>query len=198
MKCAVQNVLWVLVAMLAPLAASSAQAALVNADFEDGDLTGWNPFGDTIAVSTADPFAGTYHADLSADDIGDNYAGMFQDQAAGAGELWEATIWARLVASPGGSAIIRLKLEFITTDFGTVQIDDALLTTVSGSYSQLVASGVAPDTTTAVRITPVVELNGAIGTIQGYFDNATLTLIPEPASLTLLAPAALGLIRRKR
>lgn len=197
MKCAVQNMLWVLVAAMASTLAIPAQAALTNAGFETGDLTGWNPFGDTIAVSTDDPFAGTYHADLSADDPGDNYAGMYQDQAASAGELWEATIWARLVASPGGSAIIRLKLEFITGS-GTVQIDDALLTTVSGSYSQLVASGVAPDTTTAVRITPVVELNGAIGTIQGYFDNASLTLIPEPASLTLLAPAAFALIRRRR
>ena len=197
MKCAVQNMMWVLVAAMASMVAAPAQAALTNADFETGDLTAWSFFGDSVTVTNVDPYAGAYHADLSADDSDPNYAGMYQDQTASAGQLWEATIYARLVSSPGGNAMIRLKLECITGS-GTVQLDDALLQIVSGSYVKLIASGVTPATTTAVRITPVVELNGEVGAIEGYFDNATLTFIPEPASMTLLAPAALVLIRRRR
>ncbi|QNN25315.1 hypothetical protein HED60_24540 [Planctomycetales bacterium ZRK34] len=197
MKFPAQNKLLGLVAALAILSAGSAQAALVNAGFETGDLTSWNSFGDSITVVTTDPNTGAYHADLSADDADPNYAGMYQDQAASGGQLWNGSIWARLVSSPGGNAMIRLKLEFIVGG-SPVQIDDALLTTVSGSYTQLTVSGIAPVGATIARLTPVVELNGELGSMQGFFDDAALTLIPEPAAITMLAPAALMLIRRRR
>lgn len=179
------------------IAPRSADAALVNPGFETGDLTGWTTFGDSIVASNTDPFAGTWHADLSADDTDPNYAGMYQDQAASPGQLWEATIQARLVSSPGGAARIRLKLEFLVGG-SPIFVDGQTLTTVSSSYTELFASGVAPAGATAARITPVVELEGETGSMQGYFDNATLTLIPEPATLTLLAPAALLMLRRRR
>lgn len=176
---------------------STLRADLINADFEAGDTSGWAVLGDN-AILTTDPLSGTYHLALSADDGGLGFSVVWQDEAASGGETWTASIHARLLDTPGGAAQALVKLEFLG---GSGLVLSDTLTTVSsgpGDYTLLSATGVAPAGTTIARITPAVELNGETGSIEAYFDDASLTLVPEPSAAVLLLTGVLPLMSRRR
>jgi hypothetical protein len=92
------------------------------------------------------------------------------------GEEWNASIYARLTETPGGGrASAQIKMTFLDKDGTKLRTHESTrLTSVEGEYSRLEISGFAPAGTVAVRMTPVVSLQGERGPVSAYFDDACL------------------------
>lgn len=109
--------------------------SVVNGGFEDdgGSLSAWTTFNNSIpnvTVSSQTPRTGSYSAKVFGGFNGDpNAAGLFQGLAVVAGEVWEASAYARYNSSDplsGTSTRVMLKIEFYRVFGGSYGTSDMI------------------------------------------------------------------------
>jgi len=147
----------------------------------DGDdLVEWDGGGGGYKHASAfSPRSGRFHLELKAITgfAGQFYSYIYKDMPANPGEAWNAVMYARVTEVPGGDkACAQVKMTFLDAKGGKLRtLESRKLTTVMDDYSQLELNGVAPERTVAVRLTPVVSLQGETGTVAAYFDDTRLS-----------------------
>jgi arylsulfatase A len=125
------------------------------------------------------PRSGRYHLELKAITgvTGQPYSYIYKDMPANPGAAWSAVMYARVTEVPGGGkACAQVKMTFLDATGKKLRTHESpRLTSVADDYRKLELNGVAPEGTVAVRLTPVVSLQGETGTVAAHFDDARLS-----------------------
>ena len=218
--------IFALAAMAIALFAATQAAAnvLVNPGFETdavlnaapvADVTGWDDFGNSnTASANLDPVRTGIGSLQLAGSGNFSVPGAFQTFPANPGEIWDlqgymltqntlpATItfgllkivWSNGVNDLAPGAII-FGQAGPPANPGVESLPFLNSASTPNTWQFTQARGVAPAGTTQVSMFALF-VDQSAGT--GYFDDLQATLVPEPASLALLALGALGAIRRRR
>jgi hypothetical protein len=205
------SALWAVAVIL--LAGTQATAnLLVNPSFEDpitsdgAPFVGfWEGFAGGGASSTRDtvmPRTGQGHLALAIDNTNNTFAGAFQDvEGLSPGQLMNFNLWHKTPSLPY-SLISEVRIEWRKTG----QVPEVSRTpnlVIPPTLDYTPVSLVAPvpagaDTARVVYAIQSFDNTGLpdIGTV--YVDDASLTVIPEPATLAVLATSAVGLLSVRR
>ena len=195
-----------LVASCAMLAASGAWANLTdNPGFETGDLTDWSTFGLGWRTSTGDDaYESTYGlvCDVLDWHTGEEWRGVYQTIPVTAGLTYDAGVYIRTVSVD--TSISFLELQWLDGVGGV--ISQLQSSTVNGNQPFTlmdISDAVAPAGAVEASLRGIVQMQSLPTSGDSdfhIFDNFTLTAqaVPEPATLTLLALGAAGLVLRRR
>lgn len=182
---------------------ASGQELLPNPGFDDLDNSGsfgdgWGSFG---AAGFHDFFGGNPHASLFSDNPG-NFGGVFHTGIAGtAGQLYQFDL-VDVRLEENVDANYRFGLEFYLGDDSTQISADLVSMDLSTTGDGLSFSTTATAPAGTVFVRPLVLFDDVQSTAAGqenvFIFTASLTAIPEPASLLLLAGGALAAAWRRR
>lgn len=196
-------------AILALASAANAANVLVNPGFESG-LSGWTPFGNVFA-ETVTPRSGNGDAKMFGGFSGGfNVGGLFQTFSATPGQTWE---FSGFVRHNTGDALTGIGADAPATDNWVVQkfeFRDASNTAIASTELSVLDGRTATDT----WFGNTLSLTAPAGTqsiwafylyLQPQFaggavliDDTSLSVVPAPASLGILAGAGLLAGRRRR
>lgn len=199
-----------IVAFAAPSAV--AQNLLTDPSFEDPTkftadgppfVGFWESFqggGASSALSSVDPLTGAGHVALNINNANNTFAGFFQDVAVTGGNLVDFSLYHKTTSLPY-NLVSELRIEWrdATTEVGRTP---NLTTSPTDSYSLLSLSAPAPGNATFARVVYAIQSftnTGAdLGTV--FIDDASVTVVPEPATVALLGMSVIGLagVRRRR
>jgi len=191
-----------------------AQNVLLNPGFESpdasaGDVPGtanWNSFNNTFTTRSVPPHSGLQTLKAFGPFFQFGGSGSNQSSPATPGQAWTASAWFRDDSSDPmqGANFAVLQLQFL--DAG----NNVLTTTESPHFTTAdplntweleSAAAIAPPNTTAAQITLVhVQINNPVTGGSVFWDDASLGLVPEPASIVAIG-AGLGFLvlgRRQR
>lgn len=114
--------------------------------------------------------------------------------------LWESNYNNQPAGQPD-LAVTELKFEWLDAANAQISADVLAITpTIDGSFHTAMIQAIAPVNTTQVRVVVLSfdpDGNGG-GNVSAFADNASLNVVPEPASLALLSAGALLMLRRRR
>ena len=166
-----------------------ASAALVNGNFETGDLTGWSTdvqvVNPTSYVPDPDFMDGSYRAGDSNCNARDTY--MSQEGSCPVNPAWDCYLIGYLAGGDNGGY----------TYYAGVQGGGRL--TLSGVNNwQPVNINIGPCIGQSVVVEVGSTGDGTWGAVGYHVDVLDLVCIPEPVSLALLGLAGLPLLRRRR
>ena len=196
------------------LLTSSANAQLVelftNNDFEapfgNGDVVNvanWHGFtgpGATGAgTNTANPLSGITHGQVEIAGVANSFAGLQQQAAVTAGDLYTFSFFAE--GDAGFDVGLEWRIEWL--DATNTEIDRDQLTanaTIPSAYAPFSVSGVAPAGAVAGRAVIALQSfqGGTTGLIRVDDTSFTGPAIPEPTALAMLGLGGLGLVARRR
>ncbi len=210
MKCLKFNLV---AAALAAIAFSgslaSAQNLLVDPSFE-GTLTfdgppfvgtweGFNNGGpNTSAFTTNMPRTGNQSLELNLGDP-NGFAGAFQDVLAAAGTTATFSVWHKDVLGTNGAGI-EMRMEF-RDSVGNTEISrtgNMTPASLGSEYEQFGFSAVVPAGADTIRAVYAIQSFGAAPPQKVFVDDASVTVIPEPASFALLGLASVALLSSRR
>jgi len=183
------------------LTASASANLINNPGFNDngGGLgEGWGSFG---AAGFNDFFGGNPHTSFFSDNIG-NFGGVFQTGIGGtAGTLYQFDLLDVRIEE-NAAADYRFGLEFFQGDDAT-QISNTLVSiplSPTGDGLSFSMQATAPVGTVFVR--PIIQFDNVTSTASGqenvFVFDTSLTIVPEPTTISLLGLGAVALIRRRR
>lgn len=192
--------------------AALAQNLLTNPGFESG-LSGWTPFGNAFA-ETANPPAivprtGNGIAKMFGNFSGGfNVTGMFQEFAAAPGSEWEMTGWTRhfsgdSMTGAGAPNFNWLVMKLAFFDASNAEVGAAERTVLDGTFATDVwhfsgsLLGTAPAGSVKVQAFFLFLQPGSDGG-AAQIDDASLQIVPAPASAGLLILGGLIAGRRRR
>jgi hypothetical protein len=183
-------------ALALSVSTTQAQNLLVDPGFESGAFGqpnpipvpggvggGWAAFG--ASISTAQFLSGTHSALIN--DNSWNPQGVYQMLSASPGEQFTLGASYMTTTAPSGSATpVLIQLSFFDSGalglgaFGPWLATPAINTWTSGSVTATAPAG------TAYVGAYFMYMDNAVQGNTMYFDNASLTVVPEPSSLALL------------
>lgn len=196
-----------IVAMIlcATLASTVRANLLTNGDFEADSITAspwytrdsihpsnWTQFGDGVDLIHTNygqiaAQSGSQYIDLNQENPNNLLGGVRQDVSVTPGQSYELSLWS---SRWGYNANGTIQYSLIDVDSNTVLATDTY--TVTPDWVNRTLQATATGSTLRVQIQSIVSQQGAPG-----LDNVSLTLVPEPASATLLAVMALVAMRRR-
>ena len=179
-----------------------------NGGFETGDFTGWTQFPTGVGqqnVITSNPSAGTYAAQINNNVTFSN--SLFKQANIGVG-----------IVNPGDPIKIKFDARGSYAVPGGVAFAEFFSELSGGGTSSAVILGGAPlainpnpdvwtsfefDVFAGPNVSGGVTLqlgatNGPGAPTQMFYDNVSVSIVPEPVSLSVLGLAGMGLMRRRR
>ncbi len=198
------------------LSATASANLLENSGFEDPVVADGAPFvgewegfaGGGAAGSgnsTINPLSGAQHLAANIDASPNSFAGAFQDEDnLNAGDIATFSIWALDALGDTGSGV-EMRMEFrdsvSDTEIGrTINFvpGDTLPALTNNNYTLLSISETIPAGADTIRAVVAIQSFGGPATQSIFFDDASLTVVPEPASLAMAGLGALALMRRRK
>jgi hypothetical protein len=130
----------------------------------------------------------------------DAFAGHVQQiPGISAGVEYVASIYAKEIVNSGNA--VEFRIEWFDAGDGPLGSNQILLQDVlTSEYQQFEVSAVAPATATRANVVLAVQSfvnDGVFANIQIAADDASFTVVPEPASAALLALGGLAALRRR-
>lgn len=188
------------------LGSMTATAQVIDGGFETAGLPNWTTFSSAFQLAYAGAHSPTHVLQVYGPFNGGwDGAGAYQTLAASANQTWTLNGFA---LNPSGDALQGTGFGFIqlvfkdSSDtaigtFGSANVGSASPTDV---WIPLTATGLAPNGTVAVSVY-TLKLGGPLnpgGSI--YFDDLSVTVVPEPSSIALALAGLLGFVTvlRKR
>jgi hypothetical protein len=203
------------------LAATSAWATnlLVDPGFESQtsapnpnptDVPGWANFGGTSFLNTPLAHSGNWVLDTPDNGGGYNVPGTYQEFAASPGQVYTFSAYVytpnALVSGSNDFAILQLSWFTGANTGGSADGTNGVnvgtpaggggLALPQGVWTLASVTATAPAGTNSLGVY-LLDIN-ADANADFYFDDASLTLAPEPATFSLLSIASLAALRRKR
>jgi hypothetical protein len=188
-----------------------AQKVLTNPGFETGTATGngdvggapgWSTFGNVFNTSAPNPAPVGPHAGTGAlKEFGTfpGVSGAFQEVPASPGQIWTATGFGLNASSDPMQAdnFGELKLSFRSGSSEILGVDGTHIdvNTPQNVWTPLLTTGTAPAGTTSVQIFALFVQPATAGGSASFDDISAV--VPEPASLGMLAIGSLALLRRR-
>jgi hypothetical protein len=186
---------------------------LLNPGFESpnasgGDVygsTNWGAFNDAWTTANVTPHSGSQALKVFGPFFQFGGAGAVQGTfATSPGQTWEASAYLRNDSTDPmqGTNFAVVKMEFLNSS--NAVIGSAESTHFDATFPQNVwtletVQGTAPAGTTSAQIVLVhVQLNNPVTGGSVFFDDASFSVVPEPASLGLIGAAVGSLALRRR
>ncbi|HBA84808.1 MAG TPA: hypothetical protein DCZ95_12005 [Verrucomicrobia bacterium] len=179
-------------AILSPVFAGFYSNVLLNGGFEAGashtNITDWSRFGNSYRYAYASAHEGSYallaYGNWWPDNPPDwNGTGVYQDQPAREGEIWEGTVWARSDTCVTGRFFGELQMSFFNAASQAIYEVRSARQLVNGSpsgtWTQLTARAKAVRSTAYVRMRPIVVQSPDFESSSVWFDDAALYRRPD-------------------
>ena len=192
---------------------ATAQNLLVNPGFEDPITFDGAPFvgswegfqgGDapvTAAASTStdSPRTGAQSLKLVICGSINNFAGAFQDVAALPGDEFTFSGFHRSPSSPL-HVVSEIRIEWKLANGNGNGATPNQSPVATDAYAPFSINGIAPPNTAFARVVYAIQTftDGQTHTGTVYVDDASMTLVPEPTSLSMLGIGAAAILRRRR
>jgi len=186
-----------------------AQNLLVDGSFEDPTkvttdgapfIGFWEAFQGGTATSahgTVDPLSGGGHMSLNT--LANNeFAGMFQDVVVAAGNPVTFSVWHKTTDTAFSGTEMRIEWRNSVSNTEISRTPN-LATAPTLDYTLLSLDTVVPAGVDTARVVYAIQSFGAgsdVGTV--YVDDASVTTIPEPATMALVGMSLVGLAGRRR
>ncbi len=203
-------VLLAVAAMALAVPSAMAQNLLTDPSFEDptkitsdgppfiGFWEAFNGGGATSLQSLLDPHSGAAHLALNINNTENSFAGAFQDVVVAAGQPLTFSVWHK-TTTPDFSGT-EMRIEWRNSVSNTEISRTPNLTTVpTDSYSLLAINEDVPAGVDIARVVYAIQSFGDgpnTGTV--YVDDASVTVIPEPATMALVGLSLVGLAGLRR
>jgi len=152
------------------------------------------------ASNSADsPRTGAQSLKLVINGGANDFAGAFQDVAVTPGQQLTWSGFHRTSSSPL-DVVSEIRIEWKLADGGNNGATPNQLPVAPAQYTQFSMLGTAPANTAFARVVYAIQTftDGASHTGTVYVDDASLTVVPEPASLSMIGLGALATLRRRR
>ncbi len=181
-------------------------------DFDGADFTdGWEGFFGTFSDPAGSPFSQFGSTDVRSGaqaletgvDSDASFAGAFtQVNGFTPGETIDFSVFATTPDATALTAETQIRIEFFDSAGAFVSQTGNLTPVVTEMYTEFTQIGVVPDGADRARFVLALDSGGDFRGDNGvvYFDDASITVtpVPEPTAIALLATGGTLLLRRRR
>lgn len=190
------------------MAETASANLLANPGFEDPVTMDGPPFVGSWEAFTAGaplaqnssimPLSGAQHLELFIDNLGNQFAGAFQDVPnLIPGQEVTFSGWHKLASGASGGTEIRIEWRDSVSNTEITRTSN-LVPTTTGDYTEFSLSSVVPAGADTARAVYAIQSFGGVLTQQVFLDDMSFTAVPEPASFALLGLAMVSLVGTRR